>query len=49
VTEAFARAGRTPPDASLFTAGVPGWAPRRARQTATAAREWLARADPPAE
>lgn len=42
VTDAFARAGAAPPDERLFSAGVPGWAPQRARELAAAARAWLA-------
>jgi len=49
VTEAFAEAGTTPPEEHLFGIGVPGWAARRARETAAAAREWLARAESPGQ
>ncbi|UEX77292.1 lyase family protein [Spiribacter halobius] len=46
VTEAFTTAGAEPPDDSLFTAGVSGWAPRRARETAATARAWLRHGEP---
>ncbi|MEX0732096.1 MAG: lyase family protein [Aquisalimonadaceae bacterium] len=45
VTEVFERAGVEMPPDVLFSAGEPGWAPRRARELVTAARLWLERSD----
>lgn len=46
VGEVFERAGVDLPADDLFSAGAPGWAPRRARELAVVARKWLERGNP---
>jgi 3-carboxy-cis,cis-muconate cycloisomerase len=43
VSDVFAQAGVALPADALFSSGVPGWAPSRARALAAVARKWLER------